>query len=137
MRPIASESRKSQRQVHRSMGCAKLGFHLRKGAVMSNKLSTLKSIAIGAALLVGASCIAHAEDNSMNPFNGESYLYFKNAQTFSSSAPSSWRQSHPHGLSARERQALSSESPVWQLADPSTTGIASTNAIGVTNTATR
>jgi len=29
-------------------------------------------------------------------------------------ARSEWRQSHPHGLSERELQALSSEAPMWQ-----------------------
>jgi len=46
---------------------------------MKSKLSMLKSIAVVAALVAGVSGVARA-DNDMNPFNGESYEYFKNAQ---------------------------------------------------------
>ena len=46
---------------------------------MKSKLSMLKSIAVVAALVAGVSGVARA-DNDTNPFNGESYLYFKNAQ---------------------------------------------------------
>jgi hypothetical protein len=93
---------------------------------MKSKISMFKTIAITAILGASVSGIARA-DNDMNPFNGESYEYFKNAQAASSNAPSTFRQQYPNGLSQRELQALSSESPVWQLANPATTGLASAN----------
>jgi hypothetical protein len=58
--------------------------------------------------------------------------------TFDKTA-SAWRQANPHGLSEREFQALSSESPVWHGSTPSSTSaLASTNAaIVVANTAVK
>jgi hypothetical protein len=75
---------------------------------------------MAAALALGASSIALADDSSMNPFTGESYKYFNGGHTAAestqfnrlvfSNAPAdpSWRQSHPNGLTERELQALSS-----------------------------
>lgn len=80
---------------------------------MKSKLSMLKSIVVAAALVAGVSGIARA-DNDTNPFNGESYEYFKNAQAASGNSPSTFHQSNPTGLSESELQAGLSESPVWQ-----------------------
>jgi hypothetical protein len=80
---------------------------------MKSKLSMLKSIAMVAVLVAGASGVARA-DNDMNPFNGESYLYFKNAQATAGNGASTFHQSSPNGVSESELQAGSSESPVWQ-----------------------
>jgi hypothetical protein len=80
---------------------------------MKSKLSMLKSIAVVAALVAGVSGVARA-DNDTNPFNGESYLYFKNAQATAGNGASTFHQSNPTGVSKSELEAGSSESPVWQ-----------------------
>ena len=80
---------------------------------MKSKLSMLKSIAVVAALVAGVSGVARA-DNDTNPFNGESYLYFKNAQATAGNGAPTFHQSNPNGVSESELQAGSSESPVWQ-----------------------
>jgi hypothetical protein len=81
---------------------------------MKSKLSMLKSIAVVAALVAGVSGVARA-DNDTNPFNGESYEYFKNAQATAGNGPSTFHQSNPNGVSESELQAGSSSgSPVWQ-----------------------
>jgi hypothetical protein len=80
---------------------------------VKSKFSMLKSIAVAAALAAGISGVARA-DNDTNPFNGESYLYFKNAQATSGNGFSTFHQSNPSGVSESELQAGSSESPVWQ-----------------------
>jgi hypothetical protein len=88
---------------------------------MSRKPYVLnKQLVLAAALVLGASGTALADDSSMNPFIGDSYRYFNgghnlgdrgqfNRQVFSNvPADPSWRQSHPNGLTEREMQALSS-----------------------------
>ena len=85
----------------------------------------LKSIVVTAALVAGVSGIARADDSSMNPFTGDSYAYFnggdlpQHGKPVFDKAPSSWRQSHPNGLSERQLQALSSESAPYDLNAPS------------------
>jgi len=88
---------------------------------MSHKLYSLsKQLVVATTLALGASGVALADDNSMNPFTGESYKYFNGGHTLGEStrfnrpvfsnvpADPSWRQSHPNGLTERELQALSS-----------------------------
>ena len=88
---------------------------------MSRKPYSLsKQLVVVTALALGASSLALADDSSMNPFTGDSYKYFNGGHTLGqtarfngpvfSNAPvdSSWRQSHPNGLTERELQALSS-----------------------------
>ena len=88
---------------------------------MSRKPYSLsKQLIVATALALGASSVALADDSSMNPFTGDSYKYFNGGHTLGqaarfngavfSNAPvdSSWRQSHPNGLTERELQALSS-----------------------------
>ena len=79
-----------------------------------------KQVVVAATLALGAISSALADDSSMNPFAGDSYKYFNGGHTLGqaarfngavfSNAPvdSSWRQSHPNGLTERELQALSS-----------------------------
>ena len=81
---------------------------------MNSKFSMLKSIVATAALVAGISGVARAADNDTNPFNGESYLYFKNAQATAGNGASTFHQTNPSGLSKSELEAGSSESPVWQ-----------------------
>jgi hypothetical protein len=100
---------------------------------MSRKTFSLsKQLAVAAALALGASSVALADDSSMNPFTGDSYRYFNGGHNrgdpgfkgpVSSAAPAdpSWRQTHPNGLTERELQALGSSdlSPfVSQLNSP-------------------
>jgi len=88
---------------------------------MSSKPHSLnKQLVMATALALGASSVALADDNSMNPFTGDSYKYFNGGHTLGergrfngpvfSKAPvdPSWRQSHRNGLTERELQALSS-----------------------------
>jgi hypothetical protein len=90
---------------------------------MSRKpYSMTKQLMVATALALGASSVALADDNSMNPLIGDSYRYFNgghnqgDAGNFKgpmySSAPAdpAWRQSHPNGISERDLQALSSSS---------------------------
>jgi hypothetical protein len=83
----------------------------------------MKSIVGTAALVAGVSGMARADDSSMNPFTGDSYAYFDGGHDLPQigkpvfdTAPSSWRQTHPNGLSERRLEALSSEAPEWQPA---------------------
>jgi hypothetical protein len=83
---------------------------------MNSKL--MKSIVVTAALVAGVSGMARADDSSMNPFTGDSYAYFDGGHDLPQigkpvfdTAPSSWRQTHPNGLSERRLEALSSEAP--------------------------
>lgn len=74
---------------------------------MSRKAySVSKQLVVAAALALGASSAALADDNSMSRFSGESYAYFNRPAPTAPAGPS-WRQSHPNGLTERELQALS------------------------------
>ena len=98
-------------------------------------------LVVATALALGASSVALADDSSMNPFTGDSYKYFNGGHTLGqatrfnrpvfSNAPvdSSWRQSHPNGLTERELQALSSSTLAsWQVPSaPKSTASASTD----------
>ena len=90
---------------------------------MKSKVSTMKSIALIAALVAGVSGVARADDNSMNPYTGDSYAYFnggnlpQGGHPIVDKAASSFRQTNPHGLPFSTYQALSSPSaPEWQPA---------------------
>lgn len=69
---------------------------------MNRKFSMLKSMAVAAALMASISGIARADDN----------------RPVVDKAPSIFGQTNPRGLSFREEQALSSESPMYQLQKP-------------------
>jgi hypothetical protein len=90
---------------------------------MSRKpYSMTRQLVVATALALGASSVALADDNSMNPLIGDSYRYFNGGHnlgdpgyvkgpTYSSTAVDpAWRQNHPNGISERELQALSSSS---------------------------
>ena len=82
---------------------------------MSRKPHSLsKQLVVAAALVLGTSGVALADDSSMNPFTGDSYKYFNGGpgqfnRPLVGNAPAapSWRQSHPNGLTDHELQALS------------------------------
>jgi hypothetical protein len=86
---------------------------------MAKKFSMLKSIAVTAALVAGVSGLARADDNSMNPFTGDSYAYFNGGnlpqgdRPIFAKAPSSWHQAYPKGLTERQLQADSTEAPAF------------------------
>jgi hypothetical protein len=76
---------------------------------MSRNLHSLnKQMVIAAALALGASSVALADDSSMSRIGGDSYAYFNQPVLRNAAANPTWRQSHPNGLTERELQALSS-----------------------------
>src|SRR6266498_2558601 len=83
---------------------------------MSRKPYTLsKQLVVAAALALGASSVALADDSSMSRFGGDSYAYFNQPMLRNAAASPTWRQSHPNGLTEQELQALSSSSlAMWQ-----------------------
>jgi hypothetical protein len=135
---------------------------------MNRKFSIVKSTLVTAALAVGVSGMAFADDSSVPNGLSESQLqalssdgpawhpqqsvYDRSASAWRHSNPSglservlqsysvwgqafhdrpviasapsdaSFKQDHPHGLSEREFQALSSEAPAWQLPEQSASG---------------
>jgi hypothetical protein len=75
---------------------------------MSRKQYSLsKQLAVAAALALGASGVALADDSSMSRFGGDSYAYFNQPVLRNTAASPNWRQSHPNGLTDHELQALS------------------------------
>ena len=96
---------------------------------MSSRFSMMKSIVVAAALVAGASGMAHADDGSTNPPTGDSYAYFRLGEPIADSATSASPQSATNGLSQREIQALPSESPIFQVpSQPKASSPASTDA---------
>ena len=76
---------------------------------MSRKQYSLsKQLVVAAALALGASGVAVADDSSMTRFGGDSYAYFNQPVPRNAAASPNWRQSHPNGLTDHELQALSS-----------------------------
>src|SRR5512146_1591580 len=92
---------------------------------MTTNQYRVTELVLAAALVIGASNIALADDSSISRFGGESYAYF-NSQPIHSS-PSTWRQDNPQGLSQRVLQAYSANSAgsAWQLEAPVFSSIAS------------
>jgi hypothetical protein len=70
--------------------------------------SRSQQLIAAAALVLGGSGVALADDSSMSRFGGDSYAYFNRQVIGNVAADPGWRQSHPNGLSERELQALSS-----------------------------
>ena len=88
----------------------------------SREYSVGKHLVVAAALVLGASGTALADDSSMSRFGGESYAYFNNQPVVhgNTATVTAWRQRHPNGLTERELQALSSSSLAsWQAPDRS------------------
>jgi hypothetical protein len=91
---------------------------LKEQAMSRKPYSLSKQLVVATAFALGASGAALADDNSMNPFSGDSYKYFNGynlgepgpfKRPFSNApADPTWRQSHPNGLTDRELAALSS-----------------------------
>jgi hypothetical protein len=99
---------------------------LLKEQAMSRKHYSLgKQLVVATALALGTSGVALADDNSMNPFTGDSYAYFNGGQNYPygkpafDNAPSAFRKTNPRGLSEREYEALASDGKPWPLPDPS------------------
>ena len=77
---------------------------------------------VGTVFALGVSSIALADDNSMNPFIGDSYRYFNGGRNVgdpaspnlaivgSVPADPAWRRSHPNGLPEHDLQGLASSS---------------------------
>src|SRR5258708_4774584 len=107
---------------------------------MNSKPSTMKSIMLIAALAAGVSGIARADDNSMNPYTGDSYAYFnggnlpQGGKPVISKAPSTFHVTNPHGLPFSTYAELSSsEWPLPVRAVPR--ALASTDDAGVAKSA--
>ena len=93
------------------------------------QFSSSKYWVIGAALVLGTSGAALADDNSMTRFGGSGYAYFNQDKPAVSNAPSAFRAADAHGPSINEFQALASDGRPWQLPNPSdATVIASMDA---------
>ena len=78
---------------------------------MNNTFKAMKTVLFATALMASASGVASAgaNDNSMSRFGGDGYAYFHQDRPIVDKAPSTFRESHPNGLSERQFQALSSE----------------------------
>jgi hypothetical protein len=93
------------------------------------QFSSSKYLVFGAALVLGASGAALADDNSMTRFGGSGYAYFHQDKPAISNAPSAFREADAHWPSINEFQALASDGRPWQLPNPSdATVIASMDA---------
>ena len=86
-----------------------------------------RQLVIAAALALGVSSIALADDSSMNPFTGESYAGFNGGANLPAvtnpsfnTAPSEWRQANPNGLPERVFQSYSAPGENWHMTHPST-----------------
>jgi hypothetical protein len=78
---------------------------------MSRKQYSLgKQLVLAAALALGTSGIALADDSGMNPFTGDSYAYFNGGQNFPygkpvlDDAPSTYRPSYPQDALTYQQQ---------------------------------
>ena len=91
---------------------------------MYSKFSKMKTVVVIAALVAGVSGAARADDNSMSIWTGDSYAAFNGGKDFPygqpvfNTAPSTFHETNPNGLSDRQYQALSNEDPVWQIPNP-------------------
>jgi hypothetical protein len=91
----------------------------------SNRHSVMKRAIVTAALVAGLAGTAYADDNSMNPYTGDSYAYFnggrmpQRGQPVVSPAPSTFRQTNPHGLPLSTYAAeASANAPALNPAQP-------------------
>jgi hypothetical protein len=84
---------------------------------------------LAAALALGTSGVALADDNSMTRFGGDSYAAFNMDRPGANNAPSAFRQTNPRGLSIGQYEALSSDGRPWQSPNPNdATAIAAMDA---------
>ena len=83
---------------------------------MSRNCFPTRSVMTLVVLFAGAVGIAHADDSSLGRFSDDIYSYFDQNRPFVSNPPSTFRKTHPNGLSEREYQELSSEGSVWHPA---------------------
>jgi hypothetical protein len=78
-----------------------------------------KQLVVAAALALGTSGVALADDNDMTRFGGSGYAFFHQDRPATTNAPSAFRQTDPRGLSMAEYQALSSDGRPWPSPNPS------------------
>jgi len=83
---------------------------------MSRHFSSTSSIVTLVIVFAGVAGIAHADDSDLSRFSDDSYAYVDQNRPFANNAPSTFRKTHPGGLSEREYQELSSEGAVWHRA---------------------
>jgi hypothetical protein len=112
------------RKLHRDLDDAFLTSPFLKEQAMSHKQYSLsKQLVAAAALALGMIGLALADDNSVNPYTGDSHANFNNGNASQSDRPSigktqlTFRQTNPHGLSFNEYNALAApNAPEWQPA---------------------
>jgi len=97
-----------------------------------NKHPLMKRLVLAAALAVGVSGMARADDSSMSPFTGESYSAFnggndrtKNSNPTFDQAPSAWRKANPDGLPESVFQSYSAPGLAWKVDSPVFASVAS------------
>jgi len=83
------------------------------------RYSVGKQFAIAAALALGASGVALADDNDMTRFGGNGYVYFHQDRPAAGNAPSTFRETNPRGLSIGAYETLAADGRPWQVANAS------------------
>ena len=81
--------------------------------------SVSRQMLAATALALGASSVVLADDNSMSRWGGESYAAFNQGKPVVSNAPSTFRQTNPHGLAFNVYEAWSADGRAWPLPNPS------------------
>jgi hypothetical protein len=86
---------------------------------MSRKQYSLsKQLAVAAALALGTSGVALADDNGMTRFGGDGYAFFHEDKPAANNAPSAFHRTDPRGLSISQYEALSTDGRPWQSPNP-------------------
>jgi hypothetical protein len=74
-----------------------------------NHYPSSRKLMLAAAVVALVACgVAFADDTSTSRFGGDGYAYFN--QPIRATSASTWRQSHPNGMTQRDLQAASSSS---------------------------
>ena len=76
---------------------------------MNSTFKAMRTVVLTTALIAGVSGVSGADDNCLSRFGGDCYAYFHQDKPIVDKAPSTFRESHPNGLSERQFQALSSQ----------------------------
>jgi hypothetical protein len=77
--------------------------------MMNNAFKAMRTVVLTTALMASVSGVASADDNGMSRLGGDGYAYFHQDKPIVDKSPSTFRESHPNGLSEHQFEALSSE----------------------------